>query len=273
MKRGIPQTALVSAVNDEEVLASNLLRSPDIRKGWCEVLTERGHHCAGSAYNAALERTTAEVVVFVHQDVYLPAGWFERLDQAIAVLEERQEPWGILGVWGVRRDGRMVGRVWSSGGNRQYIGLTGELHTVASVDEIVIVLNNRHGLKFDSVLPGFHLYATDLIMQARQRGLTAHAIDAPVVHNSRLGAQPLDRWYRAAYYYMQKKWARDLPLRTCVIDVTASGLPLWRRWMRYEIRRLRGGAVSRPRHSDPEGLALTLGYVWPRNRVVPPAAI
>ena len=92
-------------------------------------------------------------------------------------------------------------------------------------------MNARHGLRFDPDLPAFHLYATDIILQAAARGLRSYAIDAPVVHNSRRNPQPLDRGYRDAYRYMRRKWRDRLPLRTCVVDVTRSGWPMWRQWL------------------------------------------
>ena len=91
---------------------------------------------------------------------------------------------------------------------------------VASIDEIVIVLNNRHGLRFDENLPGFHLYAADIVLQAREKGLKTYVFDAPVVHNSRHNPQVFDRHFFAAYRYMRRKWAWQIPLPTCTVPIT-----------------------------------------------------
>ena len=40
------QVAVVTAVNDEQVLKNNLLNSPMIREGSIPVVIERGHDCA-----------------------------------------------------------------------------------------------------------------------------------------------------------------------------------------------------------------------------------
>jgi hypothetical protein len=257
----LPNTiAIVTASNDSLVTEANLLQSPSINARKVELLIERDHACAGRAYNAGLAKTDAAYVIFAHQDVYLSAGWLERLSCAIEQLALQDESWAVLGVWGVRSDGRMAGRVWCSGGNREHAAPIDGLAEVASIDEIVIVLNTRHGLRFDENLPGFHLYATDLILQARQRGLKAYVFDAPVVHNSRHNPNPFDAPFFQAYRYMQTKWAAALPILTCTVPVTRTGLPLYRAWLRREWRRLRRRTPARGRHPEPAALARQLGY-------------
>jgi hypothetical protein len=253
---------IVSAVNDNAVLSANLLQSPDLGLRAPHLLQERGYSTAGIAYNSGLIRADgAEAVAFVHQDVYLPAGWVGRLESAISWLEDQGEPWAILGVWGVHADGSSAGRVWCSGGSREHCAPVREPAEVASIDEIVIVLNLRHGLRFDENLPGFHLYATDLILQAWQRGLKAYVVVGPVVHNSRNNPNPFDASFFRAYRYMQKKWATELPVQTCTVPITRWGVPLYRAWLRREWRRLRGhGAPLRVRHPDPGALARELRY-------------
>lgn len=248
---------IVTAVNRAEVLAANLLCSPDVVVGNAHVIEEPGHASAATAYHAGMGRCDgAAVVAFVHQDVYLPAGWVGRVISALGSLDE---DWAVAGVWGVMRDGRFAGRVWCSGGGQEHVGIRGILE-VESLDEIVLLVNTRHGLRFDPNLPGYHLYATDLIRQARERGLKAFCIDAPVVHNSRCNPQPLDSRYRAAYRYMQRKWAAQLPLRTCVVDVTRSGLAMYKQVVKNEIRRLRGKVKAAPPAPDSPAIAQRLGY-------------
>jgi hypothetical protein len=249
---------VISAVNRDEVLSANLLRSPDVICGAARVIEERGYATAGAAYNAGLERAEdAEVVAFIHQDVYLPAGWVDRVTSALATLEDK---WAVAGVWGIRSDGQFAGRVWCSGGGQEHVGLAGT-NEVASLDEIVLILNTRHGLRFDPNLPGYHLYATDLIMQARQKGLKTFCIDAPVVHNSRCNHNVYDKAYRSAYRYMQQKWRAQLPLLTCVAPVTRNGQwEIRRRWLKAEARKALGRAKFHSRPGDPQALARRLGY-------------
>lgn len=258
------QLITVAAVNDDGVLSANIMRSPDVAAGRIGVLPQRGHRSAGAAYNAGLEQASGDVVAFVHQDVYLPPGWVERLERAISSLDQQGERWGVLGVWGIRPEGQYVGRVWCSGGNCEHVGaIGGVVAEVASIDEIVIVLNRKAGLRFDENLPGFHLYATDIILQARQKGYKAFVFDGPVVHNSRPNPQVFDRHFFDAYRYMQRKWADQLPLLTCTVPVTRWGWPLYRQWLRKEVNRRRGRTTGGRRVDDPRALAVELGYESP----------
>lgn len=248
---------IVTAVNRSDVLSANLLRSPDVMTGAVCMIEERGHSSAAAAYNAGLDRCgNASIVAFIHQDVYLPAGWVERAQAALSSLDH---DWAVAGVWGVTRGGQFAGRVWCSGGGQEHIGIRGTVE-VESLDEIVLLVNARHGLRFDVELPGYHLYATDLIRQAREKGLKSFCIDAPVVHNSRCNPQPLDSHYRAAYRYMQCKWAGHLPLRTCVVDVTRSGIGMYKQVIKNEIRRLSGKVKAAPPAPDSPAIARRLGY-------------
>lgn len=247
----------MAAVNRDEVLSANLLRSPDVMAGAVRVMEQRGSASAAFAYNAGLDRCgDASIVAFIHQDVYLPAGWVKRTQTAMGLLDH---DWAVAGVWGVTPGGKFAGRVWCSGGGQEHIGIRGTVEA-ESLDEIVLLVNTRHGLRFDPALPGYHLYATDLVRQAREKGLKSFCIDAPVVHNSRCNPQPLDAHYRAAYRYMQRKWAAQLPLRTCVVDVTRSGLAMHKQVIKNEIRRLRGKVKVAPPASDSPAIARRLGY-------------
>lgn len=251
---------IVSAINDDVVARGNLMRSPDVATGGLRVVGEHGHLTAGAAYNAGLRRVSGDNVAFIHQDVYLPTGWLDQLSAAIKHVEAHDESWGVIGVWGIRGDRQFAGRVWCTGGKCEHVGLVDGVHAVDSMDEIVIVLNNRHGLKFDEKLPGYHLYATDIVLEARRRGLGAYTVTAPVVHNSRCNPQPLDKAYRAAYRYMQRKWAAELPLKTCVVDVTRFGWPLYKQVAKNHIGQWRGRLRAGPRSDDPVVIAERLGY-------------
>jgi hypothetical protein len=258
-----PGLTLVAAVNSSAILEQNLLRSPLIAEGGAPLITEWGHSSAGAAYNAGLSKSSSRLTALVHQDIYLPGDWEERVLAAAAELDAQGIPWGVLGVWGIRADRTYAGRVWCSGGGQEHCVAVRQPVEVVSIDEIVIVLNCDSGLRFDEGLPGYHLYGTDIIMQARQRGLSAFVFPGPVVHNSRPNPQVFDRHFFAAYRYMQRKWAAQLPLLTCTVPVTASGWPLYRAWMRREWRRRLGLYRGGIRQDDPRPIAQQLGYEAP----------
>ena len=256
---------IVTACNDDDLLAKCLAASPDVKSGRQVVHAERSAKTAGQAYNRGLDvaGSDARYVVFAHQDIYFPAGWFDKLEAAIDDLEARDEPWGVIGVWGIRPDGGYAGRVWCSGAGKEHVAelKDGEVAAeVMSIDEIVIVVNPRTGLRFDDALPGFHLYATDVILEARKMGLKAFAINAPVVHNSRPNPNPFDSHFFAGYRHMAGKWSEQLPLRTCTVPVTKWGWPLRKRWLQREVRKLRGRGPSGQRVDNPAAVARQLGY-------------
>jgi len=251
---------LSAACNDRSTLEQNLLASPSVQRGQMAVRVAHGCRSASAAYTSAASGWPNENLwVFAHQDVYLPRGWSQRLAGAVAWLEEHDPQWGVIGLVGVTAGGESVGRVWSSGLGREVGRPVTRPTPAASIDEMVIVLRGGSGLRFDEGLPGFHLYGTDIVLEAKRRGMGTYVIDAPAIHNSR-PVRRLDKGYMAAYRYMQRKWAAELPLQTCVVPVTRTAWPVYRHRLRGLWRRLRGRGPTGQRVSDPAALARELGY-------------
>lgn len=225
---------VVAAVNDECVLAANLAISPLLRDG-VSFYPMRAFNSASIAYNEGLEMCSTRIVVFAHQDVYLPQPWLQQLHHAIKEIEARDPNWAVIGVFGVSGEGRHVGHCWSSGLN-QVLGAPFDCpQQVVSIDELVIILNRSSGLRFDEKLPGFHLYGTDIVQTAISCGFGAYVVHAPVVHNSR-PVKSLVGPYTAAYRYMQQKWKDVLPIPTTVVPVTQFAYPLFRTVLRKKVK-------------------------------------
>lgn len=206
---------LISAVNSDEVLNANLLRSPDVAKAE-QVLLKHGFAAAGNAINDALESCSTDIAVIAHQDVYFPEGWIVQLEEYVANLESNADNWGVIGVIGIDKSGNGCGHVYSSG-LRCIVGETKKSpQQVVSVDEMVIILRTKTGLRFDAELPGFHLYGTDICLEAKQRGMASFVLPNFCMHNSNgLPYLPWSFW--KAYRYMQRKWRHELPIKTpCV---------------------------------------------------------
>jgi hypothetical protein len=254
-----PRIAVVAAVNDAHVLRGNLARSPVIAEGLWPLYTEEGHANAASAYNAGLRVAAANVVVFAHQDVYLPRGWDQRLLAAITSLESTKPSWAVLGVIGVKAHGALVGRSWSSGLGRSVGSPLADPTPVVSLDEVVLVLNATKWVRFDDRLPGYHLYGTDIVQTALSAGLGAYAFDGPVIHNS-VEIKQLGSAYRVAYRHVQKKWRARLPIPTTVVQLTRSPWPLIHNWMHGVRAALTRRAAWRTRCDDPVALSESLGF-------------
>jgi hypothetical protein len=259
--RTLDALAVVAAVNDEEVLRSNLARSPLIREG-VPLLIERGCSSAGIAYNRGLSRAQAEIVVFAHQDVYLPEGWHLRLFEGIEQVEQSRRDWAVIGVFGATSSGAHVGRVWSSGLGREIGGPLAAPQAIVSADELVLVIRRESGVRFDEALPGFHLYGTDIVQTALEKGLGAFVVEAPVVHNSR-PIRWLDGRFRAAWRYARTKWNHRLPVPTCILPLTRSDWPLLRSALVSAKHTVLRRHPRTTRASDPIAVSRRLSYESP----------
>lgn len=231
---------IIAAVNDDESLEKNLLRSDMVQDGSVPVHVERGASSASIAYNRGLDATDASVVIFAHQDVYFPPNWLDLLTTAIRETEKVDPDWALIAPFGMDLQGRHIGQVWSTSLGAVIGQAVSRPEPVQSFDELVIVMRRDAGLRFDDTMPMFHLYGTDIVLSARARGLNAYVCHLPVVHNDgfhdRLRAD-----FAHAYHFLRKKWARALPVRTPVLWVTKSGLGLakyrFRAWRSVQKRR------------------------------------
>jgi hypothetical protein len=209
----------VAAVNSREVLEQNLLASPCLRSTSShEILIQEHYASASAAYNDALRKAANNLIVFVHQDVFLPDAWLSQLGENLRRLEEKDPDWGVVGCWGARADGELCGHIYSSG-----LGVLGQEVeqpvTVQTLDEIVLIFRRDSGLSFDETLPHFHFYGTDICMRAAEQGRQCYAISAFCVHNTRQLLTLPDEFY-ACYSHIKRSWRRRLPIQTSCIRIS-----------------------------------------------------
>ncbi|WP_033376748.1 glycosyltransferase [Porphyrobacter sp. AAP82] len=236
--------SLIAAVNNDEILAGCLARSPDVVSGRLNLTVIRGARCMAEAYNEGLATTRAKYALMAHQDVYLPQGWLDIAMEKIAALNVAHPDWMVAGPYGVRKDGSHIGRVWDVGIGRE-LGTVGFAPTpIVSLDELLLILRRDCDYRFDETLPDFHLYGTDLVQTGLQMGRSAWAIEIPVVHNSQPVAT-LNGGYTQAYRFMVKKWAKALPIPTTVASVTRNPIPLaLEKWRRRHIPARKGRLLA-----------------------------
>ncbi len=242
---------IASAVNDDGILNSCLLSSPDIG-AQTEVLLQRGFSTAGDAYNEAMAKAKGEVIVLIHQDVYLPAGWFEQVAAAIRELELTDPNWGVLGVYGITAEGKYHGHLFCNA-NQCALGkpITGAME-VGTLDEVVLMIVRRDsGLRFDEGLKGFHLYGTDICLTANERGFE-DLCGAGFLHSQREWLWDVSRSrFWSGYLYMRRKWKARLPVRTPCIEIKQALWPtvrstVWRFcWLKGKESNWRGGCRTR----------------------------
>jgi hypothetical protein len=201
------------------VLNSCLLNSPDL-KSTAAIKLQRGYTSAAEALNSAIDQSETDLLIIVHQDVYLPAGWIKTVEAAIKDLTKNNTDWGVLGVWGGGvKQGNLFGYMYWTGVK----GVAGKpfdgLIEASTLDEVVLILRKSSGLRFDPMIPGFHMYGTDICLEAGRRGMKCYAISAFCIHNTnQYGMLPWQYWN--AYFKMRTKWKSYLPISSPCIDIT-----------------------------------------------------
>jgi Glycosyltransferase like family len=250
---------LISATNNDELLKRCLLSSPDIGSA-SQVILQKGFTSAAAAYNSGLQKTNTDLVVFAHQDVYLPQGWLASLRRALDLLSKADPNWGVLGVWGVNRscdDG--TGFLYCAGLQRRLGNAFEGFREVRSLDEVLLIIRKSSNLRFDEQLPGFHMYGTDICLEARRRGMKSYAIPAFCIHNTN-GYRMLPWQFWRCYLFMRRKWKSDLPIATSCTEITFGCWPM----IRWNITRVANVILGRHRTGkrvhDPRQLYLDLMF-------------
>jgi hypothetical protein len=235
-----------SVANNPQILQRDLEASPDIASEAVPLTVFWDQDNASAPYASVLAEAKAEYMIFAHQDVFFPAGWFDHLGKELRKLEERDPKWAVAGIFGADFTGELWGHVWDSALG----GMIGEPFPepirVASLDEIVLIVKNRSPAAFDPDLPGFHLYGTDIVLTAAAGGGTAYLVHAPVIHNTKPILQ-LGRDYVAAYQFMCRKWRKRLPYPTVIVELSRNKVPLLMQIARVIYRsRFRKSTLSYP---------------------------
>ncbi|MDZ4091868.1 MAG: glycosyltransferase [Arthrobacter sp.] len=137
---------------------------------------------AGAALNHGASAASNDVLVFVHQDVYLHS--LVAVEEAAAALMD-DDSIGLLGAIGITNQGRLVGKI------RDRIILSGETSRgtpdVDSVDEVLFMARRNQileePLSEDHDL-SWHAYAVEYGVRMRKMGRRVAVSDIPLTHNS-----------------------------------------------------------------------------------------
>lgn len=164
---------------------------------------------AGAALNDGARRARHEVVVFVHQDVYLHS--LVALEVAAAALQDDPDA-GLLGAVGITSSGSVAGVV------RDRVVLIGDPSSpsaqVDSLDEVLFMIERDRVLAEPlSEHPdlAWHAYAVEYGARVRSQGLRVRTHDVVLTHNSM--TTNLDR-LAEAHARVGQLYPDLLPLRT-----------------------------------------------------------
>lgn len=258
----VPNLTFVVAANDKLVLNNNLLASPCLAENCHELIIQEGYSSAAAAYNDAIERSSNDLIVCVHQDVFLPKEWTNNLRAALQRLSSIGPEWGVLGCCGMKQDGRRFGYIYTPG--ESVIGHPFPVpEPVQTLDELVLVLRKSSQLRFSGDLPGFHFYGTDICLAAAARGLACYAFSAFCVHNARqYFAYPED--FYEAYRFVKDRWKDWLPIQTSCIRITRFDSDLRKQRIKKTVASIFGRPEERgSRLDDPR---MILQRVGPERR-------
>jgi len=199
-----------------------------------QLLVQEGYRSAAAAYNEAIERSENDLIVFLHDDMYLPEEWVGELQASIERLAKTDPNWGVLGCSGQTHDNQNRGYVYSHG-----LGIIGEPfeepRRVQTLDEILLIIRKSSGLRFDEAIPHFHMYGADLCMTAASRGMNSYAISAYCIHNTQYGPALSGEFYEA-YRAFRRKWKDALPVYTTCVQVTKLNGYIYERRLREAYR-------------------------------------
>jgi glycosyltransferase involved in cell wall biosynthesis len=231
----------VIAVNNKQLFESNFLASPCLSGSHShQILVQEGFSSASIAYNDAIDRSTNDLIVFVHQDMIFPELWLLDLQRALDSLERTDPQWGVLGCYGETLDGNGRGYIYSGG-----LGVMGKPMDrpapVQTLDEIVLILRKSSGLRFDEDLPHFHFYGADICMAAAARGWKSYAISAFCVHNTQQNFV-LPKEFYESYRHVKRRWKNSLPIRTTCVTMTKFDIYMYRKriqeaYLRFILRK------------------------------------
>lgn len=230
-------------------LAHNLLLSECVRDPANQlVVVDNRHNLVHDTLGAALEfgigQARHDLVVLVHEDVFLQPGWQPATERALAALERHDPDWAFAGAAGWRADGTMRGH-WSDP-HGYFDRLDGAAFAeVEHVDEHLILLSRRRRIVLDAALPSIHNIGSDLARQARARRRRIYVVDAPTIH----------KFADAAGKRIQgKEQSAKIAARTSLAylaDRACSDLYLRRKWSRPRPAAATGGPAHDPRLASP----------------------
>jgi FkbM family methyltransferase len=188
--------------------------------------------------NRLIASARGRYIVLCHQDL-LAIDPRARLDLCLAQLDRDAPDWAVVGNAGHDATGRKRQRLTDRYG---YDMTMGPLPArVASLDENFLLIRRDAAIGFSHDLSGFHLYGTDLCLQADLRGRSAWVVDFHLEH---LGQGRVDASFADCLSRFSQKYRRAL--RPRAVTTPSVRLTVGRfdpnAWLRaYKLRNTVGG--------------------------------
>lgn len=179
---------------------------------------------AASALNYGAEKATGEVIVFMHQDVYL---WDDKiLEKYYTIL--RDKPNSIMGVAGVAEKDHLRYYDFCESRDKVYRGRSshGELMRAITLDECMFAMRKSlwQKLKFDEkTCDNWHFYGADICYNNLLNGGENLILSGDICHESKGSAY--NKPFRRSLKSMVKKYRKKLDrIETMCINIKCNML-------------------------------------------------
>lgn len=164
---------------------------------------------AYASTNLFLKRARGKYLIICHQDILLHSDGVIELRNILEDLSRVDPNWAICGNAGAVGPNHIVYHISYPDGTFMKKGRFPD--QVQSLDENFLLVRNSANLRVSSDLSGFHLYATDLVLQAELNGFTSYVIPFNLIHKSRGNKNEdffkLERQLTKKYnHYFRTRW-------------------------------------------------------------------
>lgn len=135
-----------------------------------------------SGFNRFNDEATGEYLIMCHQDVLFNFDTRQVLDDRIAELDSLDSNWALAGNAGKTHSGHAVIRITDP--------LTEDISQgtfpakVQTLDENLLIYDRKKSIASSRQLKGFHLYGSDLCLNAEALGHSNYVIDFHLFHKS-----------------------------------------------------------------------------------------
>ena len=175
---------------------------------------------AYAGLNCLISHARGRYLILCHQDVVLLDAGRPELVERLGELDRLDPAWALAGNAGGDDRGRSIMHFSDRFGVEHK---TDNLPALArSLDENFIILRNGCQLGFSNDLEGFHLYGTDICLQAEARGWAAYVLDFHLRHD---GEGTMDESFWICRSNLEKKYGDFFQTRrirtTCTIVLLA----------------------------------------------------
>ena len=161
-----------------------------------------------AGYNRFLNYSSAEYVIFCHQDVRLEADDFHVLNRVLEQLCVLDPNWAVVGNAGGKASGDVAINII----HPQRTDRSKDVFPVKvfSLDENFIIIRNSKRIGFSGDLDLFHFYGTDICLHAELMGWSCYVVDFLLKHLS-IGNK--DTKFIEARNIFEKRWDQALRAR------------------------------------------------------------